>query len=109
MPQHTAVCEWLVDHVGEWLLSNLARGYNSSTLCKEIGMCSSQGCVCGECSKVSEAQGRCLSLPNKCPSPAPIATRQQPFEAKAAVKGEADFCIDGTCDDNHIGCCLTCF
>lgn len=56
------------------------------------------------------ATGRCLSLPNKCPSMSNPLLRGAVEENLAAIEHvESGFCADGSCDAGKVGCCLTCF
>lgn len=89
-------------------------------MCRQIGMCSSQGCPCGECQSPVYDK-RCLSLPNKCPKTAakelapsagvgakiPSSVRDflnqfgvNPKEQRATPYGDStspmEFCFDGT-------------
>ena len=46
-------------------------------------------------SSLAGSSGRCLSVPNHCP----VATTME--------NDHAGFCIDGQCNTNYFGCCLT--
>lgn len=104
----------MVDHLAEWIIGEFSHGVNATTICREVGLCSSQGCDCGECSSVSAAQGRCLRVPHRCPSSNPLLAASQersPVEVvpKSEKPVDTEFCVDGVCDDSTIGCCLTCW
>mmetsp|Transcript_688 Transcript_688/g.2032 ORF Transcript_688/g.2032 Transcript_688/m.2032 type:complete len:163 (-) Transcript_688:99-587(-) len=109
-PPLSELCGWIASHAAEELLKLLGNGYSYETACKQIGLCPHLGnCDCGECASASS--GRCLSLPNKCPragNPLLSVAKQAEF-MQQNLRAESGFCVDGSCDSGHVGCCLTCF
>lgn len=108
-PPLTELCSWLAEKAAGEMLKLLAHGYNSEDTCKQLGMCPHLGhCACGECASVST--GRCLSLPNHCPSHNPLLEAAPPaLRGQTEHEGKALFCADHKCDSGRVGCCLTCF
>jgi hypothetical protein len=110
---------WLCNLVNEMGLCNyiVSRELPPLNMCEIIGFCGEGGCTCGYCRPSLYGQA-CLSLPNVCPSSSAIMNRSNlsgaVIRASRHLRGDSnkarasDFCVDGTCDDNHNGCCLTC-
>ena len=100
-PPLSDLCDFLVDKLGELIVDKMSHGrMNATTLCRELGMCSGQGCACGQCAAPVFGL-RCLSLPNH--GPKPLA---QPL--LGAVKSNVT-CVDHACSAATNGCCLTCW
>lgn len=148
-PPESTVCGWIVDHLADYILKQLDKGFNATNICRTIGMCSARGCPCGECQS-AQFSARCLRFPNDCPSsdnnpliapatPTPSSSSPHAMsaatvdslraklkgvktQAAAALRGflrhlkpsqdtnnhNLGFCLDGTCDSSHVGCCLAC-
>jgi hypothetical protein len=104
-PPFDYVCDFIVkvtdlcERIGNWS----THGLNGVAICAEIGLCGGGTCKCGFCNKWTGDDTRCLSLPNKCPSSVSV------FDADPEEVDDLAFCLNGKCDSNHLGCCLTCF
>lgn len=114
-PPESTLCQLIVDKLGSYIDQHLIRGDNATTICKDTGFCSSQGCVCGEC-QAPVYNLRCLGLDAKCPSAQATAptTQLRGFAdsltaANVPASPDAGFCITPMCGPSHVGCCLTCF
>lgn len=112
-PPASLVCDFIVDKATDFILKEIARGYNATTACRAVGACSSEGCPCGQCEAPIYGT-RCLSLPNHCPSNTaqpelPLdSPAEDPFKS-TPVDTDSGFCFDGACEAGKDGCCLTCF
>lgn len=85
----TGICTWISKH------------NNPFQVCSAIGLCGNPGsCKCGYCTPY--VHDRCLSFPKKCPASAAFSADEHPLK-------ELPGCLNGGCDANHYGCCLTCF
>eukprot|EP01125_Pyxidicula_operculata_P017095 TRINITY_DN5951_c0_g1_i1.p1 TRINITY_DN5951_c0_g1~~TRINITY_DN5951_c0_g1_i1.p1 ORF type:complete len:219 (-),score=8.75 TRINITY_DN5951_c0_g1_i1:19-675(-) len=81
----------------------LTNGVPPFDICSLIGLCSGGTCSCGYCTKY--LYGRCLSVPNHCPS-----SNTNKSDVKfVRTNSKSKFCFDGTCKAGNEGCCLTCF
>lgn len=119
-PPFGTICHFIVSATSlcERILNWTTHGIGSTAICAELSFCGGGSCKCSYCSIYAET--RCLSLPNKCPddvsgAAAAFATaaRAQTDAAVAPSDGEDDaaraLCIDGSCNNSTLGCCLTCF
>lgn len=100
-------------------------------VCEMIGFCGDEGCTCGYCRPQLYGQW-CLSLPNNCPAAGARPVKAPTFaterdrnehygrtigrvvgrlEAHKRERGAnriGNFCVDSVCEEEHLGCCLTC-
>ena len=90
---------------------------DSSSACSNLYM-NNTGCYCGDgtaCCTQSDGAclgagvcswinfGRCLSFPNMC------GKRKRSLGKVRAITNSSSGCVDGTCEANTFGCCLTHF
>lgn len=120
-PPFGTICHFIVSATSlcERILNWTTHGVGSTAICAELSFCGGGSCKCSYCSIYAET--RCLSLPNKCPddvsgAAAAFATaaRAQSDAGDAALLSDAAddaraLCIDGSCNNSTVGCCLTCF
>jgi len=62
------ICSLIVDdvHLCEQILNWTTNGLSPKSICMMVGICGGGTCSCGYCTQY--LHGRCLSLPNHCPS-----------------------------------------
>lgn len=77
------------------------------SICSLLGFCSGGTCACGYCTKYR--YGRCLSVPNHCPSQSSFRVKENYRLLPANGTLTNEICFDGTCSQDSLGCCLTCF
>jgi len=107
----TGICQLILKWIG--------LGKTNTAICETIGFCSA--CDCGICTNFT--YHRCLSVPNDCKNQSeqqnlkrmekefflPFIRSENNFTLTYQKLPEPEFCVDGSCDDNHVGCCLTCY
>jgi hypothetical protein len=84
----------------------LTEGFSPTSVCTWIEYCNGGPCSCGFCN--AETYGRCLSLPNICPSTTLKSLSSTSHQFRQS-ESRSDICYDGTCAQEYSGCCLTCF
>jgi len=96
------LCSYLVDQLSVcmMLLNWTTQGLSPKATCQTLGLCSGGTCACGYCTRYM--YGRCLSLPNHCPSVSKPRTH-------GVVDRNVTTCVDGQCQEGTEGCCVTCF
>lgn len=87
-PPESTVCDWIVDHLADFILKELDKGFNATNICRTIGMCSSRGCPCGECQS-AQFNSRCLRFPNDCPSTNPLLAMERSAASTAGISDES--------------------
>jgi hypothetical protein len=109
-PPADAICSILSAlGVCQDILNWLAQGMTPQAICTILGMCPGGTCACSYCTRYT--YGRCLSLPNHCPSSRlgePSVSKVREI-SKTLATSNKEICFDGTCGEDTEGCCLTCF
>jgi len=109
-PPADAICE-LINELGicEEIIEWTTQGLSPQSICTVIGLCSGGTCACGYCTRY--VYGRCLSLPNHCPSSSSSSTSSSDHISVEQMKmsRQTEICIAGQCTESTEGCCLTCF
>jgi hypothetical protein len=113
-PPFGTICHFIVSATSlcERILNWTTHGVGPEAICAELSFCGGGSCKCSYCSVYAE--NRCLSLPNKCPDDAqvdgalPAAFREQ-LDSASADASAKPLCVDGSCNNGTLGCCLTCF
>merc|ERR1711971_59809 len=102
------ICEYLVTSTG---ICDKIGHMPADQVCTKVGLCGSP-CECGVCTEATAGpEGRCLGAPNDCGHSPKEAHAEMTFpRALMTVSAKSSFaCLDGRCDAEHLGCCLTCF
>jgi hypothetical protein len=109
----SVVCELIVKlKVCAALAELLKKHFSPTQACNSIGMCGAGSCPCGYCTPplygntclADKKKGRCPTAASASLLGAFAALQQPP---RLGARG-GEFCLDGHCDEDHAGCCLTC-